>query len=182
MSRPRARAEAGPAVVAVVTAVQAVAAVFFIADAVSDLAVDGPTGHVVVETVIAFGLFAGVVLGALQVRRMLGEARRSAAALAVAAGALSEVMAARFKDWRLTPAEADVAVFALKGFDIAEIAALRTAAPGTVRAQLARVYEKAGVRSRSALAALFLEDLIAEPVADPAVRASRSSSPPDASR
>lgn len=165
MSRgARRRGEAGPVAVAVVTALQAVAAAFFIADAAADLAAEGPTGHVVVETLIALALVAGVATGALQVRRMLAEARKAAAALAVAAGALGEVMAARFREWGLTPAEADVAVFALKGCDVAEIAALRKAAPGTVRAQLARVYEKAGVRSRSALATLFLEDLIAAPV------------------
>ena len=33
-------------------------------------------------------------------------------------------------------------------------------AAGTVRAQLARVYAKAGVRSQSALIALFMEELV----------------------
>ena len=86
------------------------------------------------------------------------------ATLAVAAGALSEVVAQRFREWGLTPAEADVAVFALKGCDVAEIAALRGSAAGTVRAQLARVYDKAGVNSRSALATLFLDDLMTAPL------------------
>lgn len=59
-----------------------------------------------------------------------------------------------------------MALFALNGCDIAEIARLRGAAAGTVRAQLTRVYAKAGVSSHSALVALFLDDLI-----DPALLA-----------
>lgn len=157
----RRAADVTPGAVAGVAVLQAIAAAFFIADAAGDVAVEGWTIHVAVEGVIAFALLAGVVTGALQLRRMLAEARRKTAALALAAGAFGEVMAARFRDWKLTPAEADVAVFALKGCDIAEIAALRHAAQGTVRAQLARVYEKAGVNSRAGLACLFLEDLLA---------------------
>jgi DNA-binding CsgD family transcriptional regulator len=150
--------------VSLVVAVQAVAAVFFIGDALADIRNSGPSLHILIEAVIAFALLAGVAVGALQVRQMWMEGRRRQAALAVAAGALSEVVALRFREWRLTPAEADVAVFALKGFDVAEIAGLRGSAAGTVRAQLAHVYEKAGVNSRSALASLFLEDLLIEPV------------------
>ena len=87
-------------------------------------------------------------------------ARRDEAAVAAAKGMLGELMQLRFAEWNLTPAEADVALFALKGCDVAEVAALRGAATGTVRAQLARIYVKAGVDSQTALVALFLEELI----------------------
>jgi DNA-binding NarL/FixJ family response regulator len=153
--------------VSFVVALQAVAAVFFIVDAAADIRETGPSPHVVVEAIIAAALLGGVVVGALQVRRMWTEGRRRQAALAVAAGALSEVAAQKFRDWKLTPAEADVAIFALKGLEVAEIAALRGSAAGTVRAQLTRVYEKAGVNSRAGLATLFLEDLMAEPLVPP---------------
>ncbi|HZV18641.1 MAG TPA: helix-turn-helix transcriptional regulator [Sphingobium sp.] len=53
-----------------------------------------------------------------------------------------------------------MALFALKGCDAQDIAELRGAAAGTVRAQLTRVYAKAGVGSQSSLVALFLEELI----------------------
>lgn len=55
---------------------------------------------------------------------------------------------------------AGVALFALQGFGVSEIAELRNSAPGTVRAQLARVYGKAGVNSQLELMALFTDDLI----------------------
>ena len=81
-------------------------------------------------------------------------------ALAVASGALADHIAQRFADWGLTAAESDVALFALKGCDAAEIAALRGAAQGTVRAQLSQVYAKARVTSQAGLVSLFLEDLL----------------------
>ncbi|WP_296594863.1 helix-turn-helix transcriptional regulator [Phenylobacterium sp.] len=166
--RPSSELEPGASIVAAVVALQAVAVVFFVADAAADVALEGLGPHVLIEAVAALALLAGVAIGVLQLRRLLAASRRKSAALAVAAGALTEVIRVRVGEWGLTPAEADVAVFALKGCDVAEIARLRNAAPGTVRAQLARVYQKAGVRSRSALASLFLEDLIAVPGTAPA--------------
>jgi len=146
--------------VAAVVAVQAVAAVFFVADALGDFAADGLTAHILIEALIAFALLAGVLVGAAHVRRLLTEARRREQALAVAKGALAEHITTRFADWGLTAAESDVALFALKGCDAAEIAALRGAAQGTVRAQLSQVYAKAGVTSQAGLVSLFLEDLL----------------------
>lgn len=157
-----------PAVSAVVV-LQAVAAVFFVGDALADIREGGLGPHVAIEGLIAVALLGGVVVGALQVRTLWAQARRRDAALAVAAGALSEVAAQKFREWRLTPAEADVAIFALKGVEVAEIARLRGSAPGTVRAQLARVYEKSGVGSRTGLACLFLEDLMISPVMKTAI-------------
>ncbi len=159
---PRAGAVAG------VVALQALAVTFFILDAAADVVADGLSLHVAVETMAALGLLAGVAMGLLQLRALLATGRRKTAALAVAAGALSEVFEARARAWGLTPAEADVAIFALKGCDVAEIAQLRHAAPGTVRAQLTRVYQKAGVSSRAALASLFLDELIIAPRPGPA--------------
>jgi len=52
----------------------------------------------------------------------------------------------------------------LKGFDVAEIAKIRGAAAGTVRAQLTRVYAKASVSSRPQFISLFIEDLLDGPV------------------
>ena len=57
-------------------------------------------------------------------------------------------MAERFDDWALTPAERDVALFALKGLSLAEIARLRSTSQGTVKAQTNAIYRKAGVTGR----------------------------------
>lgn len=144
----------------IVVALQSLAAAFFLADLAGDLASGPADGHLVVEGIAAVALLVSVVLGAIQIRHLVQAARADEAAVAVARGALAQLVQLRFAQWHLTPAEADVALFALKGCDVAEIAALRGAAAGTVRAQLARIYAKAGVASHTALLALFVEELI----------------------
>ena len=52
-----------------------------------------------------------------------------------------------------------------QALDVAEIAELRGAAQGTVRAQLTRIYSKAGVSGRAQFAAFFVEDLLGQGVA-----------------
>jgi len=157
--------------VAAIVALQSLAAGFFAVDALADLQRDGLSAHIAIEGPVALALLAGLVFGARQVRTMLADARRRDAALAAASGALAEVIRARFAGWGLTLAEADVALFALKGCDVAEIARLRNTAASTVRAQLARAYAKAGVGSRAALVSLFIEDLLDAAPAKPAAAA-----------
>jgi DNA-binding CsgD family transcriptional regulator len=83
--------------------------------------------------------------------------------MSIASGALFDLIEARFQEWGLTPSEAEVAMFTLKGLDIADIAQARGSAPGTVRAQMTRVYAKAGVSGRGQLTSLFIEDLLITP-------------------
>jgi DNA-binding CsgD family transcriptional regulator len=154
------RLERKAAGMSVLVVLQALACTFFLVDVVGDLAAEGLGLHLATEAFAVFGLLVAVVLGAFQAREYIAAARRDEAAVAAAQGALSELIRMRFGAWRLTPAESDVALFALKGCDVSEIARLRGSAAGTVRAQLARVYSKAGVDSHSALIALFLEELI----------------------
>lgn len=101
-----------------------------------------------------------MVFSTLQIRWLVLQSLRDSAAVATARGAMTELVQLRFSEWNLTRAEADVALFALKGCDITEIAQLRHAAAGTVRAQLARVYAKAGVQSQVQLMALFVDELV----------------------
>jgi len=149
--------------ISILVALQALACAFFLADLVGDVVADGIGLHLAIEGMAAIALLVAVVLGSLQVRSLIAAARRDETAVAAAQGAMSDLITLRFAEWQLTAAEADVALFALKGCDITEIAALRGSAAGTVRAQLTRVYAKAGVDSQSGLIALFLEELIALP-------------------
>jgi DNA-binding CsgD family transcriptional regulator len=150
------------ATLALLVALQAVAAAFFLADAVSDAVgpADGSRIHILAEMAAVAALLIGVLFGALAVRRTLADASRAETAAALARGALAEMMRERFSAWRLTAAEGDVALFLLKGLDIADIARLRGVAPGTVRAQLTSIYAKAGVSSQAQLTSLFLDALI----------------------
>ncbi|WP_338501441.1 hypothetical protein V6R86_01570 [Sphingomonas kaistensis] len=148
-----------PAVLAI--AFQALACAYFVGDALldqSDAAMSGPAS--IFEIMIAMALMAGIILGSAYIVRLIREARIREASLEIARGALSRVLSQRFVDWGLSAAEAEVALFALKGCTVAEIATMRAAAQGTVRAQLSQVYSKAGVSSQPMLMSLFLEDLM----------------------
>ena len=153
------------AALVVFTFVQASAAVFFVSDAVADLSGAGVDLTTVIEALIAIGLMFGSLFGAAELRRSHTLLRSQETALAVASGALSDVIEAQFAEWHLTPAERDIGLLALKGFDIAEIASLRGAAQGTVRAQMTAIYAKSGTSGRAQFAAFFVEDLLAGGVA-----------------
>lgn len=158
-----------PAVLIVLA--QSLACLFFIIDTLADEAEGAArgTGNAL-EIGVALALAAGVILGAIYLFHIVRELKMRAAVVALAKGALSRIIADRFADWELSAAEADVALFALKGCSVREIARLRSSAPGTVRAQLSQIYGKAGVSSQPMLMALFIEDLmsdVAPEVGDP---------------
>jgi len=144
----------------IVVVLQALATLFFLLDFAGDVARDGIGRHLLIEGAAAIALLAAVVFGAFHVRSLILAARQDEVAVAIVRGAAAQLIQLRFTQWKLTKAEADVALFALKGCDVHEIAQFRGAAAGTVRAQLTRIYAKAGVASQSSLIALFLEELI----------------------
>jgi DNA-binding CsgD family transcriptional regulator len=158
--RPKRGERTRPVAVAGFLVVQTVAAVFFVGDAIGDLISDPRAAHSIFESMVAVALVLGVVFGGWELRRALEKMRTQEAALAVASGALYTVIRDEFAAWGLTAAEQDVGFLALKGLDAAEIAEMRGSAQGTVRAQLTRVYAKAGVSNRAQFAALFVEDLL----------------------
>ncbi len=151
-----------PAVLAVVLVIETAAAMFFISDTMNELMESGFAAHQWLEGLVTMALVIGVGLGASELRRAMIHQGMQDSALATASGEMNRVIQEQFEKWHLTPAERDVAYLALKGLDIAEIAALRRAAAGTVRAQLSGIYGKAGTSSRAQFAAFFVEDLLAE--------------------
>jgi DNA-binding CsgD family transcriptional regulator len=147
-------------ILTLVLAFQVLAATFFVIDIASDIASTGLGADLFVELAATLALVAGVVIGAIQVRAMIVRAQRDESLIAAAKGAMGALISQRFADWGLTGAEADVALFAIKGLSVAEIARLRGSAQGTVRAQLTHVYAKAGTASQTGLIAGFMDDLV----------------------
>lgn len=145
--------------------VQTLGAVFFVGDVIGDLREDPTSGHFIFEAFVTTALVLGIVFGAYALRRTIELLRTQEEALEVARGALGQVIDRQFLAWALTPAERDVAFLALKGLDVSDIAKLRGAAQGTVRAQLTRIYSKADVSGRAQFAAFFVEDLLGEAIA-----------------
>ena len=112
------------------------------------------------EVVAALGLLLGLLLGAFTLRGAFRDKRLAEDRLRRASGVFMDVLAERFNEWGLSPAEKDVALFALKGMSTAEIALLRVTSEGTVKAQTNSIYKKAGVTGRPQLLSLFIEDLM----------------------
>ncbi len=114
----------------------------------------------ILELGASIGLVLGMILGWVALARSLIKSRKMEQKLRVASGAFMELMQDHFKTWGLTPAEADVALFSIKGLSLSEIAVLRNTSEGTVKAQSNAIYRKAGVNGRPQLLSLFIDDLV----------------------
>jgi DNA-binding CsgD family transcriptional regulator len=108
----------------------------------------------------SIGLTLGVILGAYSLWRAHKDRDLAQQRLRRASGAFMTLLDERFAEWGLTPAERDVALFAIKGMSTAEIGSLRATSEGTIKAQTNAIYRKAGVSGRSQLLSLFIEDLM----------------------
>ena len=80
--------------------------------------------------------------------------------VSVVSGAFGEFLQHQFRDWDLSPSESDVALFAIKGSSIAEIARMRGTKDGTIKAQLNAIYRKAGVTGRPQLISFFIDEMV----------------------
>lgn len=150
--------------IAAVLLVQAVCTVFFVSDIVASVLglratpISWQTRELL-EIGAALGLVLGLVLGALALIRARRAASDAQTRLRRAQGAFQDLLDERFATWALTPAERDVALFAIKGMNTNEIANLRGTSEGTVKAQTNAIYRKAGVSGRPQLLGLLLDDL-----------------------
>ena len=154
-----------PIFIIAILIVQTLCALFFVSDILSAFFGFSTTPlpwelREVMEIFAAFGLVVGVVLGAVLLRLATADRRRAELQLRRASSAFMQLLAERMAEWGLTPAERDVALFAIKGMSTAEIAALRATSEGTIKAQTNAIYRKAGVTGRAQLISLFIEDLV----------------------
>lgn len=108
----------------------------------------------------AFGLFLGVFLGAVILRDSIAKGEAAEVRLAELSGAFMDLIDKEFLRWKLTSAERDVAFCLMKGLSTSDISSLRKTSEGTVKAQSAAIYRKAGVANRAQLVSLFIDDLI----------------------
>ena len=154
-----------PIFIIAILIVQTLCAMFFVSDILSAFFGFSTTPlpwelREVMEIFAAFGLVVGVVLGAVLLRLATADRRHAEMQLRRASSAFMQLLAERMAEWGLTPAERDVALFAIKGMSTAEIAALRSTSEGTIKAQTNAIYRKAGVTGRAQLISLFIDDLI----------------------
>ena len=114
------------------------------------------------EFIVALALLASLAFTALRLRHVLQKQKIMKDQIMAASGAFHQLLSEHFDQWRLSPAECDVAILAIKGLSIAEISAIRDSKEGTIKAQLNAVYKKAGVSGRTQLLSGFIEELMAE--------------------
>ncbi len=138
--------------------------------------------HVAVEAGAVLGLIAGIVFEARVLVRLLARKAHLEHQVSIAQRAFHQVIEAHFDDWRLTASEIDIAWFTVKGLSIAEIAALRGTAEGTVKSHLNAIYRKAGVTNRGGLLALLIDDLMDRPAVGLAAPAMATAMPDDTAR
>lgn len=116
------------------------------------------------EFLVVAALTLGAVLLGLEIRAILRRQKTIEDQLMAASGAFQDLLDQHFEDWGLTLSERDVALMAIKGLSIAEIADLRQTAQGTVKAQCNKIYTKAGVSGRPQLLSVFIEELMGGPL------------------
>ena len=147
----------------VIVLVQLICATFFLLTILSSIFGFAPFSWHISELIgigAAVGLFLGVLLGVLLLRKMMVRNTHIEDQLRLASGAFMEVLDEYFTAWGLTPAERDVALFAIKGMSTSEMADLRDVSEGTIKAQTNAIYRKANVSGRTQLLSLFIDELI----------------------
>ena len=143
--------------------VQLICAAFFVSRILSSIFGFAPFSWQIYELIeigAAVGLFLGVLLGVLLLRKIMVRNTHIEDQLRLASGAFMEVLDEYFTAWGLTPAERDVALFAIKGMSTSEMADLRDVSEGTIKAQTNAIYRKANVSGRTQLLSLFIDELI----------------------
>ena len=140
---------------------QTLCAVFFVGDVIADIrAYGGVEPHSWAETLAVMALIAALVF---EVRYIVALLRRQAhlqRSASLAASAMADVIEAHFAEWRLSPAEQDVANLLVKGLSIAEIAEIRGSAEGTVKSQLNAIYRKSGCQNRGEVLAQIIDSVM----------------------
>ncbi len=144
----------------------------------ADLVTDSGEGvafwHLLTEGaagLLALGGTFFILKDMIRLRGDLRQERRLSAALKVEAEqwqarsksyleGLSSLIDQQLTNWKLTPAEREVAFLLLKGLSIKDVAKVRGTTEKTARVQSMAIYAKAGLAGRSELSAFFLEDLL----------------------
>jgi len=155
----------GQWIVAAIVVVQLFSAIFFVSQILASVLGVAPLSwqlYELVELGAALGLLLGVGFGWIVLRRTMARNVVVEDQLRLASGAFMDVLEEKFVQWALTPAERDVALFAIKGMSTQEIAGLREVSEGTIKAQTNAIYRKAGVSGRTQLLSLFIDDLMAK--------------------
>jgi len=144
-----------------VIGVQSLCAIYFALDVLTDYQESAPGQrlHLYVESIATLVLLFAVFIESRQLLLLLRSRAHLTDRLKQSSMTLHEIIEDSFSRWSLSPAEYDVAMFAVKGLGVSEISAIRGRSEGTVKAQLSAVYRKAGVQNRAELLTAIIDTL-----------------------
>ena len=152
-----------------VTLILILSVIFFIFDVASDVyerivANSAPSlldlTHLFFEVFSAGALILAIQILVRQLRWLEERNTQQSESLSFLRGEMDSYMHGKFDEWSLTSAERDIAMYMLKGLSIAEIAAARSTAEGTVKAQTSNIFRKTSVASRLELMSLFMDEFL----------------------
>lgn len=112
------------------------------------------------QVLASVGLIAGVIVTAIFLRRSQARIARLDQQIEAVSGDFEEHLNKLFKDWSLSASEAEIAIYAMKGFSNAEIGSLRGTSVATVKSQMNAIYRKTGLANRQQLIAFLVEELL----------------------
>ena len=149
--------------------VQILCVIFFVVDIITDYQELGLSAskrlHLNIEAIATVSLAAAVVFEMKYIFDLLRRKAHLEQSVSIATAAMHDVIEAHFKAWGLTPSEADVATFLVKGFGTGEIAQMRGNAEGTIKSHLNSIYRKSKTGSRSEVLSLIIDSLMEAPEA-----------------
>ena len=152
-----------------VTLILILSVIFFIFDVASDVyerivASSAPSlldlTHLFFEVFSAGALILAIRILVRQLRWLEERNTQQSESLSFLRGEMDSYVHGKFDEWSLTSAERDIAMYMLKGLSIAEIAAARSTAEGTVKAQTSNIFRKTSVASRLELMSLFMDEFL----------------------
>jgi len=152
-----------------VTLILILSVIFFTFDVASDvyeriIASSAPSlldlTHLFFEVFSAGALILAIRILVRQLRWLEERNTQQSESLRFLRGEMDSYVHCKFDEWNLTSAERDIAMYMLKGLSIAEIAAARSTAEGTVKAQTSNIFRKTGVASRLELMSLFMDEFL----------------------
>ncbi len=147
-------------------AVQALSAFFFLGELWSEILGlrETPIPYAyqeVIQVLASIGLSIGVLASALLVRRHLDRMEELSRQIDLATGNYENHLQDLFRNWRLSPSEQEVTIYAMKGFSNGEIAEFRSTTASTVKSQMNAIYRKSGLANRQQLISFLVEELLA---------------------
>lgn len=117
----------------------------------------------VIQLMASAGMFVGVVGAGIYMAFLNSSQKRIARLdrqIDVVSGNFQDHIQQHFDDWHFSRSEAEIAVYAMKGFSNAEIADLRGTSAATVKSQMNAIYRKSNFTNRQQLISFLVEELL----------------------